>query len=462
MLRVKSSRRPAGLKPTDYDHEIALVDHDAAATPTGLLDLEEEHEEEHEEEQQENPDERNGGQRKPSSNTPNNAHTNEHVDSHTEGDSQTHSSSNRIENGQPPTPPQTRPSIEVQEPTPDAFHGDHPHVKLKKPHVERETAIDILYENERGGFLCGIPLFSSQALGGLDPPAWTNGYHKASPSNIHNAQVPDPTWEWAWPEWRINHQKGVDEHGWEYSFHFSKKFSWHSGKWWNSFVRRRAWIRKRVRKRPEEVSADPHMLNADYFTIRPASHKSPKSRESVTSSRLSRSSTSQMSAADVDEKPADIDNVDDLMRALRQARIDREKLDAVNNYMEHATDLQKLQHEMHEIMSLFVFQQSRRILLGRLMEIHDETTTQMKRTNTSELRERNQALKDAVHHADEEVRKLAYWSDVKQMAESGEAKEAVKGDKGWDESWEGVDQSGGAHPMQENAMVNGKKKESET
>lgn len=204
------------------------------------------------------------------------------------------------------------------------------------------------------------------------------------------------------------------------------------------------------------------MLNADYFTIRPASHKSPKSRESVTSSRLSRSSTSQMSAADVDEKPADIDNVDDLMRALRQARIDREKLDAVNNYMEHATDLQKLQHEMHEIMSLFVFQQSRRILLGRLMEIHDETTTQMKRTNTSELRERNQALKDAVHHADEEVRKLAYWSDVKQMAESGEAKEAVKGDKGWDESWEGVDQSGGAHPMQENAMVNGKKKESET
>ncbi|KAG4287657.1 hypothetical protein FPRO06_05309 [Fusarium proliferatum] len=450
MLRVKSSRRPAGLKPTDYDHEIALVDHDAAATPTGLLDLGEEHEEE----QQENCGEQDGAPRKPSSNTLN-AHTNEHDGSPTEGESQTHTSSNHIENGQPSMPPQTRPSIEVQaEPTPDGFHGDHPHVKPKKPHVERETVIDILYENERGGFLCGIPLFSSQALGGLDPPAWTNGYHKASPSNIHNAQVPDPTWEWAWPEWRINHQKGVDEHGWEYSFHFSKKFSWHSGKWWNSFVRRRAWIRKRVRKRPEEVSADPHMLNTDYFTIRPATHKSPKSRASVTSSRLSRSSMSQMSTADADEEPADIDNVDDLMRALRQARIDREKLDAVNNYMEHATDLQNLQHEMHEIMSLFVFQQSRRILLSKLMEIHDETTTQMKKTNTSELRERNQALKDAVHHADEEVRKLAYWSDVKQMAESGEAKEAVKGDKGWDESWEGVDQSGGAHPMQEKAMVN--------
>lgn len=31
MLRVRSSRRAAGLKPTDYDHEIVLVDHDGAA-----------------------------------------------------------------------------------------------------------------------------------------------------------------------------------------------------------------------------------------------------------------------------------------------------------------------------------------------------------------------------------------------------------------------------------------------
>ncbi|KAF4335606.1 hypothetical protein FBEOM_10522 [Fusarium beomiforme] len=453
MLRVKSSRRPAGLKPTDYDHEIALVDHDAAGTPTGLLNLEEEHEEQ----QQQPHDSQNGGHQAQSNKKPNDAHTNEPDDSHTEGGNETSPSLNHVENGQSPTPTQRRPSIEVQgqyEPTPDAFHGDHPQVKPKKPHLERETAIDILYENERGGFLCGIPLFSSQALGGLDPPAWTNAYHKASPSNIHNAQVPDPTWEWAWPEWRINYQEGVDEHGWEYSFHFSKKFSWHSGKWWNSFVRRRAWIRKRVRKRPEDVSADPHMLNTDYFTIRPASHKSPKSRVSVVSSRLSHSSMSQMSTAGADGEPADIDNVDDLMRALRQARIDREKLDAVNNYMEHATDLKYLQHEMHEIMSLFVFQQSRRILLSRLMEIHDETAAQMKKTNTSELRERNQALKDAVRHADEEVRKLAYWSDVKQMAESGESKEAVREDKGWDESWEGVDQSGGAHPMREKATVN--------
>ncbi|KAF5026318.1 hypothetical protein F66182_1582 [Fusarium sp. NRRL 66182] len=455
MLRVKSSRRPAGLKPTDYDHEIALVDHDSAATPTRsitpepnsiarfsttsrLLGLEEE------EEQDYNYAGQNGDQLNRQNKKPDDAQGATHDDSHTEDGNETQPSSSCVENRQDLPHPMTRPSIEVQEPTPEAFHGDHPQVIPKKPHIERETVIDILYENERGGFLCGIALFSSQALGGLDPPAW------------------NPTWEWAWPEWRINHQEGVDENGWEYSFYFSKKFSWHKGKWWNSFVRRRAWTRKRIRKRPEDVSADPHMLNTDYFTVRPASHKSHKSHASITSSRLSRSSMSQMSAVDADEKPLEIDNVQDLMRALRQARIDREKLDAVNSYMEHATDLEKLQHEMHEIMSLFVFQASRRILLSRLMQIHDETSAQVKQTNTSDLRQRNQALKDAVYHADEEVRKLAYWSDVKQMTENGEAKDAVNEDKGWDESWEGVDQSGGAHPLRDKATVNGKKATSDS
>lgn len=57
-------------------------------------------------------------------------------------------------------------------PSPEAFHGG-PQVVPAKPQVKRETAIDILYENERGGFLCGRPLFSSAALGSLDPPAWS-------------------------------------------------------------------------------------------------------------------------------------------------------------------------------------------------------------------------------------------------------------------------------------------------
>ena len=31
MLRVRTSRRAAGLRPTDYDHEIVLVDHDGSS-----------------------------------------------------------------------------------------------------------------------------------------------------------------------------------------------------------------------------------------------------------------------------------------------------------------------------------------------------------------------------------------------------------------------------------------------
>lgn len=62
----------------------------------------------------------------------------------------------------------------------------------------RESVIDILYENERGGFLCTIPLFSGRALGNLDPSPWTNIAQKTSATNITNAQVPDPSWEWAW------------------------------------------------------------------------------------------------------------------------------------------------------------------------------------------------------------------------------------------------------------------------
>ena len=60
------------------------------------------------------------------------------------------------------------------EPTPDVSNGNHNYKpKPKNPPAERESAIDILYENERGGFLCGVALFSGAALGGLDPTPWS-------------------------------------------------------------------------------------------------------------------------------------------------------------------------------------------------------------------------------------------------------------------------------------------------
>lgn len=57
--------------------------------------------------------------------------------------------------------------------TPDVFHDETQRARPKRPQELRETAIDIMYENERGCFMCGAALFSSKALGGLDPSAWS-------------------------------------------------------------------------------------------------------------------------------------------------------------------------------------------------------------------------------------------------------------------------------------------------
>ncbi|KAJ3955000.1 hypothetical protein N0V92_008484 [Colletotrichum tropicale] len=234
----------------------------------------------------------------------------------------------------------------------------------------------------------------------------------------------------------------MDEFGWEYSFMFSKKFSWHGPKWWNSFVRRRAWVRKRVKKKPEDVSEDPHMLNNDYFTVTPANH----SRASSVGSRRESISKASMQTSIAEEKP-DIEDVWTLMAVLRAARIDREKIEAVENYLEHAKDnLEHLQDEMHDIMGIFVFQASRRLLLSHLTKIYDEHVgTDGKEDESGELEERRKHLEAAIKHADEEVKKLSYWSDVKGLAENGEATHAVEEGEGWNQSWQGVDQSGPAH-----------------
>ncbi|KAL2171325.1 hypothetical protein VTG60DRAFT_3212 [Thermothelomyces hinnuleus] len=346
-----------------------------------------------------------------------------------------------------------QPSVVIEGPTPQVGAGDsatlaktaHVHGKPKTP----ESEIDVLYENQRGGLLCGIPLFSSKALGNLDPPPWTNFAHKPSPTDIYTAQVPDPSWEWAWPEWHINYDTDVDEDGWTYSFAFSSKFSWHKARWWNSFVRRRAWIRKRVKKNEGYSVQDPYMLNPDYFTIRPSSEmardRSPSRASTVPGSRASMSTANMESA----EPPA-IEHSDELLRVLRVSRIDREKIEAVGNYLANAKeDFEGLQVIMHEIMSLFLFQASRRVLLANLTEAYDQSVAEQKAAKESnpELDRKVGNLAAAIKHADEEVRRLEYWSDVKGIAEAGESKAAVDHKQGWDsKTWQGVDNSGPSAP----------------
>ncbi len=337
------------------------------------------------------------------------------------------------------------PAIDVDEPQPER--------QTKRPRPKTpESVIDILYENQRGGFLCGIAMFSSKALGNLDPAPWTNSAHKPSPTSTETAQVPDPSWEWAWPDWKINHQDGVDEDGWEYSFMFAKQFSWHGPAWWNSFVRRRAWVRKRVKRDSGYAPQDPLMLNPEYFSVRGSlEHNQDHSRSPSrgTSHRASKISTTTSRAGELEDLASrSIEDIGELLRLLRMASIDREKIEAIDNYLEHGEDdLVHLQEEMHEIMALFVFQASRRVLLTRLTQVYDQTTAALEgQEETDRLGRRRQNLSAAVKHADEEVRRLEYWSDVKAMAEEGESEGAVDQRRGWDPTWQGLDKSGPREP----------------
>lgn len=452
MLRVKSkvtsNRRAVTLRPKDYDHEIDLVDHDGSASRAqNRQSADDTIEVSRSSTNAELLQQGNGGTTtdedcttdSPQSNRTNNRPRDD-----------TRRLSNQREHEGGPPHDALRPTISVQEASPGVFRENNANVVPKKPRIERETVIDILYENERGGFLCGAALFSAAALGGLDATPWTNAYHNPSPTSIHTATVPDPSWEWVWPEWRINHQDEMDEGGWEYSFAYSKKFSWHGPKWWSSFVRRRAWIRKRAKKSEEDISADMHLLNADYFLIQPASTK--QSYGSLASSKSASKAPSLSQVSSVSGEPfvlPDIQDMETLTRFLRKGRIDREKLEAVENYLENGLDLEQLTEEMHNIMRIFVFQASRRLLLSHLMHIYDSATEELekKSENDEGLESRREALRKAIKHADEEVRKLAYWSDVKQMAEDGETG-VMEERKGWDdEEWEGLDQSGPGEPM---------------
>ncbi|KFY71976.1 hypothetical protein V499_07871 [Pseudogymnoascus sp. VKM F-103] len=307
-----------------------------------------------------------------------------------------------------------------------------------------ESAIDVLYENERGGFLCGHPLFSFRALGMFDAAPWTNIAFKPSATNIKNAQVPDPGWTWAWADWVINRDPDneiLDDEGWEYSFMFSKRCSWHGPTWYNSFVRRRAWIRKRVRVHHETDTEDPHRLTAEYFAVH------PDRLSSASASVSRRSSRRDMVRGEVEE----IKDIEQVLAALKACRIDREKSEVVEAFVKGGkADLKDLAERMHDVMGMFIFQASRRTLLAHLTTALDETSKEQKEVEEKgeaanaedgKRKERLNHLLNAVEAADGEVKRLEYWSDIKGVTEEGMAKGAVDEEQGWDPAWTGLDTS---------------------
>ncbi|KAN0061589.1 hypothetical protein ACQY0O_006436 [Thecaphora frezii] len=106
---------------------------------------------------------------------------------------------------------------------------DHMLGKLAVEQAPRDAGkeryeFDVLYENQRGLLVFGIPKFSPRTLFQWDPSPWTSASNKKSPYNIVNAQLPDPSWEWVYPEWLIDMTGDTDEAGWQYSGNFGRRF----------------------------------------------------------------------------------------------------------------------------------------------------------------------------------------------------------------------------------------------
>jgi len=315
-----------------------------------------------------------------------------------------------------------------------------PPVHVSRKREEKpESEIDILYENQRGSFFCGIPLYSHSSLLNFDPAAWVNREFRDSPVNITNAQVPDPSWMWAWKTWYVDMSGDVDEEGWQYSFMFGKKFAWHgTHPWFHSFCRRRRWLRKRVKrtdgvykKDKEGTMSAAHHLNADYFTI----HSRPRDRSPAdaenSEAQLARP-VSYRSFQPIDEnsdqkEPEEINDIPALMKALRRATIDRGKVDAVRHFIDNGGDeLLYLEERMPEIMSQLVFQNSRRQILQYLKDqagaaqLHrDEHDAEDRPEGPNEKRRIDNLLK-AAEAADKQISGLEYWSDRKHVLQTAD------------------------------------------
>ncbi|GAB7350026.1 hypothetical protein MBLNU459_g0700t1 [Dothideomycetes sp. NU459] len=340
-------------------------------------------------------------------------------------------------------------------------------LKAKKQFLraqEEDAVIDILYENQRGWFFVGVPHFSSRSLLNFDPKPWLNAHKKPSPVNITNAQVPDPSWEWAWKSWYVDMSRDVDEEGWEYSFWFSEGTAWHgTHPWGHSWVRRRRWLRKRVRRQHPRLVAESHALAPDYFTIHTAKNRSPADSlapSSLINLRLQRDE-------EFKEDPAEIKDIAVLLAHLRRAAVDREKMVLVRHFIDNAgDDLYYLSEQMPTIMSLCIFQNSRRQLLTLLMSAfdaasrHREEHTKHGEDESADERRRIDNLLRAISAADEQVKKLEYWSDIRRMVREGNTAAATDDGNGWpSDKWRGLDNSGPGDNFETTAKEDGMSKE---
>jgi hypothetical protein len=152
---------------------------------------------------------------------------------------------------------------------------------------------------------------------------------------------------------------------------------------------------------------------------------------------------------ELQEEFAEIKDIPTLMKALRKASIDREKIVYVTQFLDQCGDeLYCLADQMQEIMELFVFQNSGRQLLSILMhrfeearEHREEHKERGEEEDEEELKYIDNLLK-VIDAADEACKRLEYWSDMREVVKKGEMLHATDHCKEWGHEWQGVHTSG--------------------
>ncbi|EAS36597.3 meiotically up-regulated 65 protein [Coccidioides immitis RS] len=295
---------------------------------------------------------------------------------------------------------------------------------------EPHSVVDVLYENQRGWFFFGTPYYSEKSLLNLDPAAWLTKNFEMSPVDITNAQPPDPNWEWAWRTWYIDMSYDVDEEGWQYSFSFASRFAWHgTHPWYHSFVRRRRWLRKRVRKGPkgfQRLATDDrshtHSTLEDFLPSRTVSRNlDPSISLPESASYVSRIRQEQEERISPDE----ITNPAILLKAVKRATLDREKIEAVKAFVHMGNEeLVYLEEKILDIMSMLVFHTSRRQLVEFLVSAVEEISEV---TGDESARRRRNNLVRAIDTIYRRYNDLEFWGDVGPEIGAVKGKEPICG-----------------------------------
>jgi hypothetical protein len=275
---------------------------------------------------------------------------------------------------------------------------------LTTPHTGQSTEssdagiVDYLVENQRGWVFMGFPFFSANSLFPWDPANWTTLDKHASPG-ISEHILPSVSWRWVWKRWYVDMAGDVDDQGWVYSWRFGAD-TWHgSHLWFSSFVRKRVW--KRLRERvSQEVSEEileslpshvPTHLDIFGRGVEPGllvqSQIGPAAPTESHVVVRGEPQSGQRSSIGSQVAQSEIGSIDTLIERVGRCRIDRERIELVDQLITDASYdlLQQLASRASEVLAKFDFTDSKTHLIHHLQRSLEACDDQTRKTCIQEI-----------------------------------------------------------------------------